>query len=63
MIEFMEHDDCCSKHFSRACKTDLVNTDLWTCPKCGCEWRAAEVADAARTWSAVITAEVIRVRG
>jgi hypothetical protein len=63
MIEFMAHDDCCSKHFSRACKADLVNTDAWTCSKCGCEWRAAEVADAARTWTPIITAEIIRVRG
>ncbi len=64
MIEFMAHDDCCSKHFSRACKADLVNDiDAWTCPKCGCEWRASDVADTAKTWTPVVTADIIRVRG
>ena len=64
MIEFMEHDDCCSKRFAAVGRAGtLADADSWTCPKCGCEWRASDVADTAKTWTPVVTADIIRVRG
>lgn len=40
MLNTFQDDPCCAKGLAKALrdgKLDAVN--VWTCPKCGCEWR------------------------
>lgn len=61
MTEMMEHDDCCSKPFQRASLAGkLTGTNVWICPKCGCEWHAEVVSSAIRNWKPVAFTEIFR---
>ena len=46
MLNLHADDDCCSGALSKALASGaLDSTDEWTCPKCGCEWRAGLPVD------------------
>lgn len=39
MLNTVEPDDCCCKKLVKQLGSGKVSGDVWTCPKCGLEWR------------------------
>ena len=63
MTNFMQDDECCSKHFHDAVVAGNVSGDVWECPECGCEWQAEDIAPNVRQWRSYETFTLIRMRG
>lgn len=55
-----DEDQCCARPLAKALRSGkLASTDMWTCPKCGMEWKAAMV-ETARRWSPVVVIQIWR---
>lgn len=49
MMDVIPEDPCCGPRMSKAALAGKLDTNTWTCPKCGCEWRAT-MRDTLRVW-------------
>lgn len=60
--EIPEQDDCCNKPFARDSRAGkLAGVTAWTCPKCGCDWRARDTGAGVRHWAPDVQFEVFRM--
>ncbi len=49
-LHFFEQDDCCAPRLTTAAEAGrLDRAESWTCPKCGCEYKASMV-DGVKRW-------------
>lgn len=60
IIETIEPDQCCSSKFAKAAREGiLAKAYSWTCPGCGCEYRATAAVGNVRHWVAHIIVELL----
>jgi hypothetical protein len=59
ILNTQEPDTCCSKPWSKAARAGgLDKVELWTCPKCGCQWRARLIDGLIRHWTPEVVIQV-----
>lgn len=55
---FEQDDDCCGPRLAKAAESGKLDAiDLWTCPRCGCEYRAV-MMETVKHWQQVSMIEV-----
>jgi hypothetical protein len=61
LTQTYQEDDCCGKHVSKAIRSGTVGVSgAFTCPKCGCEWRAGQIGERLFHWTPRPIIEVFR---
>ncbi len=62
IVEMFEWDNCCILAFQEASLAGELNTNVWTCPKCGCLWLGHTNTEASiRTWRPQEMIEILRM--
>ena len=59
-LNVIESEGCCVRHFAKVAAT-LDNAELWTCPRCGVEYKPQMVGPV-RNWVAQIHLSIVRPR-
>ena len=74
MLNTFQDDACCDKPLAKALRDGKLDEAFtWTCPKCGCEWKAVihhtvtgiegdqALLDSIKHWTPVPMIEMLRV--
>jgi hypothetical protein len=63
MLQSIEEGKCCPKLFQKEARTGTLDeANLWTCPKCGVEYKPTVINGAMRHWTAQVYAILVRPR-